>query len=151
MWLLLFCTGWGPPKDSHFVSLADCVLPPPFSTESPLVKIVLLLPPSQLHIVTNLSQISPGLYTSPFHVCLCRCRLIYCQFLSRQPHSVNGSDDITGITIYTRRAVTVLLCRLFFYDHLMLTLFFLWIHCSVFFVMCYLTFLTITRFLSFSS
>jgi hypothetical protein len=126
-----------------------CYTTPP--TASPLVKIVLLLKPSQLHVVTGLSQISPGFYTSPFYVCLCGCRLIYCQFLCRQTHSVNGSDDNTGITIYTRRAVTVLLSWRPFFKiiYCLVPFFFLWIHRSVFFVVCYLTFLTITHFCSF--
>jgi hypothetical protein len=38
---------------------------------TPVVKIVLLLRPSQLRIITSLSRISPGLYTSPTSTCVC--------------------------------------------------------------------------------
>jgi hypothetical protein len=38
---------------------------------TPAVRVVLLLQPSQLRIITRLSQISPGLYKSPTLTCVC--------------------------------------------------------------------------------
>lgn len=40
------------------------------------------------------------MYIPNFNMWFCGWRLFYCQLLSRQPHTVNSSDDNTGVIMY---------------------------------------------------